>query len=110
MGFGIKVTYSIAKKADEIDNPSLTAITIPSGKYAVFSTDSGSFAGDVLPKLRAQIFDCWLPDTSYKQKDVYEVDVNHASKSPLARSFKASVTQEKGQRHGAKGHIKTLTQ
>ena len=36
--------------------------------------------------------------------------VNHASKSPLARSFKASVTQEKGQRHGAKGHIKTLTQ
>ena len=46
----------------------------------------------------------------YKQKDVYEVDVNHASKSPLARSFKASVTQEKGQRHGAKGHIKTLTQ
>ena len=36
--------------------------------------------------------------------------VNHASKSPLARSFKASVTQEKVQRHGAKGHIKTLTQ
>lgn len=43
-------------------------------------------------------------------RDVSEVPVNHASKSPLARSFKASVTQEKGQRHGAKGHIKTLTQ
>lgn len=40
----------------------------------------------------------------------YTVIVNHASKSPLARSFKASVTQEKVQRHGAKGHIKTLTQ
>ena len=41
---------------------------------------------------------------------VYSMIVNHASKSPLARSFKASVTQEKVQRHGAKGHIKTLTQ
>lgn len=58
----------------------------------------------------------------YRQKKVWDMlqqrnqfvevslPVNHASKSPLARSFKASVTQEKGQRHGAKGHIKTLTQ
>ena len=50
-GIWDKSTYSIAKKADEIDNPPLTDITIPSGKYAVFSTDFGGFAGDVLPKL-----------------------------------------------------------
>ena len=68
-------TYSIAKKADEIENPSLTSITIPSGKYAVFSTNFGGFAGDVLPKLREQIFDCWLPDSGYKQTDDYEVEV-----------------------------------
>ena len=67
--------YSIAKKAEEIDNPSLISITIPSGKYAVFSTDFGGFAGDVLPKLREQIFDCWLPDSGYKQVDDYEVEV-----------------------------------
>ncbi len=67
--------YSIAKKADEIDNPSLANITIPSGKYAVFSTDFGGFAGDVLPKLREQIFDCWLPDSGYKQMEDYEVEV-----------------------------------
>lgn len=67
--------YSIAKKADEIDNLSLTDITIPSGKYAVFSTDFGGFAGDVLPKLREQIFDCWLPDSDYKQTDDYEVEI-----------------------------------
>lgn len=68
-------TYSIAKKVDEIDNSSLTGITIPSSKYAVFSTDFGGFAGDVLPKLREQIFDCWLPDSGYKQTDDYEVEI-----------------------------------
>lgn len=74
-GIWDKGTYSIAKKADEIDNTSLTDITIPSGKYAVFATNFGGFAGDVLPKLRAQIFDCWLPDSGYKQTDDYEVEV-----------------------------------
>ena len=74
-GIWNKGTYSIAKKADEIDNPSLSNITIPSGKYAVFSTDFGGFAGDVLPKLREQIFDCWLPDSGYKQTNDYEVEV-----------------------------------
>ena len=52
-GIWDKGTYSIAKQADEVfEKPSLTDITIPSGKYAVFSTDFGGFAGDVLPKLR----------------------------------------------------------
>ena len=74
-GIWNKGTYSIAKKADEIDNPSLSNITIPSGKYAVFSTDFGGFAGDVLPKLREQIFDCWLLDSGYKQTDDYELEV-----------------------------------
>ena len=45
-GIWDKSTYSIAKKADEIDNSPLTDITIPSGKYAIFSTDFGGFAGD----------------------------------------------------------------
>ena len=74
-GIWDKGTYSIAKKADEIDTLSLTNITISSGKYAIFSTDFGGFAGDVLPKLRVQIFDCWLPDSSYKQTYDYEVEV-----------------------------------
>ena len=75
-GIWDKGTYSIAKQADEVsDNPYLTGITIPSCKYAVFSTDFGGFAGVVFPKLRAQIFDCWLPDSGYKQKSDYEVEV-----------------------------------
>ena len=68
-------TYSIAKQEDELSDFSLNVITIPSGKYAVFTTDFGGFAGDVLPKLREQIFDCWLPDSGYKQTNDYEVEV-----------------------------------
>ena len=72
-GIWNKGTYSISKQAS--DNPFLTDITIPSGKYAVFSTDFGGFAGDVHPKLREQIFDCWLPDSGYKQTSAYELEV-----------------------------------
>ncbi len=67
--------YSIAKKDNEADDFTLDSITIPQGKYAVFSTDFGGFAGDVLPKIREQIFDCWLPDSDYTQTDDYEVEV-----------------------------------
>lgn len=67
--------YSIAKKANEIDNPNLESIKIPAGKYAVFSTDFGGFAGDVLPKLRERIFDCWFPDSEYEQTHDYEVEI-----------------------------------
>lgn len=75
-GIWDKGTYSIAKEANEVsDNHYITGITIPSGRYTVFSTDFGGFAGDVLPKLREQIFDCWLPDSDYKQSDDCEVEV-----------------------------------
>ncbi len=70
-----KGVYSIAKNADEIDNPNLENITIPQGNYAVFSTDVGGFAGEELPKLREQIFDCWLPDSGHVQTSDYEIEV-----------------------------------
>ena len=74
MVFGIRYLFH-SKKADEDDNLSLTSIAIPSGKYTVFSTDFGGFADNVLSKLRGQIFDSWLPDSGYKQTDIYEVEV-----------------------------------
>lgn len=49
-------TYSIAKKAEDVQNENLKILSVPAGKYAVFSTDCGGFAGDELPKLRSQIF------------------------------------------------------
>lgn len=67
--------YSIAKKANELISPNLESITILAGKYAVFLTEFGGFAGDILPKLREQIFDCWMPDSGYKQASDYELEV-----------------------------------
>lgn len=67
--------YSIAKHSDEINNNNLEDILIPSGKYAVFSSGFGAFAGDVLPKLRGQIFDAWLADSGYTQTSDYEIEV-----------------------------------
>lgn len=67
--------YSITKKANELISPNLESITILAGKYAVFLTEFGGFAGDILPKLREQIFDCWLPDSRYEQESDYEVEV-----------------------------------
>lgn len=31
--------------------------------------------GDVLPKLRERIFDCWFPDSEYEQTHDYEVEI-----------------------------------
>lgn len=67
--------YSITKKANELISPNLESITILAGKYAVFLTEFGGFAGDILPKLREQIFDCWMPDSGYKQASDYELEV-----------------------------------
>lgn len=55
----------------------LEEFTIPAGKYAVFTTGCGGFAGDELPHLREQIFDAWLADSGYIQMRDYEVEVYH---------------------------------
>ena len=74
-GIWNKGVYSIAKKTGEVDNSQLESIKIPSGKYAVFSTNCGGFAGDELPKLRSQIFENWLVDSGYIQTDDYEIEI-----------------------------------
>ncbi len=76
-GIWNKGVYSIAKKDTELDNSNLEIIKIPSGKYAVFSTAFGGYAGDELPKLHEYIFGNWLPNSSYKQIGDYEVEVYH---------------------------------
>jgi len=74
-GIWNKGVYSIAKRQGEAEGKELENIIIPSGKYAVFMSNSGGFAGVVLPKMREQIFDSWLADSVYKQTEDYEVEV-----------------------------------
>lgn len=72
-----KGRYTIAKEAQYFKNKfeKLQSIKVPSGRYAVFCTDCGEFAGDELPKLRLQIFECWIADSYYAQSHDYEVEV-----------------------------------
>ena len=70
-------TYWIARKPEDTCNSNLEVITVPGGTYAVFQTGYGGFAGDELPRLRAQIFDAWLTSSDYKHVCDYEVEVYH---------------------------------
>ena len=70
-------TYRIARDAEDTDAQELESYTIPAGTYAAFTTQKGLTAGEVIPELRAQIFDSWLPDSGYVQKEDLEIEVYH---------------------------------
>lgn len=77
--------YSIARDKSNCTKPDLTKITIPSGKYAVFTTDKGGYAGDELPKLHEQIFESWLPDSDYVMTSDFELEVYHLATDKATR-------------------------
>lgn len=69
--------YSIARKKEDVEFNGLEKIKIKSGKYAVFTTDKGGYAGDELSKMHDLIFNSWLKDTQYNIKREYIVEVFH---------------------------------
>ena len=42
--------------------------TIPAGLFAIFATERGARAWEVLPALLHQILDCWLPSSGYERR------------------------------------------
>lgn len=70
-------SYTIARDKSNCTKGNLTKTVIPSGKYAVFTTECGGYAGDELPKLHSQIFDCWLPESGYVMTRDFELEVYH---------------------------------
>lgn len=69
--------YSIARKKEDVEFDGLEKIKIKSGKYAVFTTDKGGYAGDELSKMHDLIFNSWLKDTQYNIKREYIIEVFH---------------------------------
>lgn len=69
--------YSIARKKEDVEFNGLEKIKIKSGKYAVFTTDKGGYAGDELSKTHELIFNSWLKDTQYNIKREYIIEVFH---------------------------------
>ena len=69
--------YSIARKKEDVEFNGLEKIKIKSGKYAVFTTDKGGYAGDELSKTHDLIFNSWLKDMQYNIKREYIIEVFH---------------------------------
>lgn len=70
-------TYSIARKEEDTEKDNLETIIIPKGKYAVFVTEKGGYAGEELPNLHNLIFENWMKDSGYSQKGDLEIEVYH---------------------------------
>lgn len=78
-------SYSIARDKSNCTKPDLKKISVPSGRYAVFTTDKGGYAGDELPKLHEQIFDSWLPNSDYTASSDFELEVYHLATDKATR-------------------------
>ncbi len=78
--------YSSARKKEDTKFDSLEKITIKSGKYAVFTTDKGTYAGNELPKIHDLIFNSWLPSSNYNVKSQYIIEVFHLETDRTLRS------------------------
>lgn len=77
--------YSIARNEEDVEYNNLEKITIPSGKYAVFTTEKGGYAGTELPRLHDLIFNSWLPNSNYKIKKEYIIEVYHLATDKVER-------------------------
>ena len=69
--------YTIARTDNDTQYSGLEKITIPTGKYAVFTTEKGGYAGDELPKLHELIYKSWLPSSGYSAKSDLEIEIFH---------------------------------
>ncbi|MBQ8610464.1 MAG: AraC family transcriptional regulator [Oscillospiraceae bacterium] len=70
--------YRIAREAGDAKDPSaLEKFTLPAGTYAAFRTGRGGVAWEEFPRLFAQIFECWLPDSGYRHKGDLAIEVLH---------------------------------
>ena len=69
--------YTIARTKKDVQHPGLDKITVPGGKYAVFITERGGYAGDELPRLHELIYKSWLPSSEYTVKSDLEIEVFH---------------------------------
>lgn len=69
--------YFIAREKELATKDNLEEFIIPKGKYAVFITEKGVYAGDDFPKLHDMIFNVWLPDSGYTVKDDSIVEIYH---------------------------------
>lgn len=91
--------YSIAREKDFATGENLEKLVIPAGKYAVFTSEKGVYAGDAFPKMHDLIFNSWLCSSGYRQTGDLEIEVYHlyteSEKRRRERYFEIMVPIEK---------------
>lgn len=69
--------YWVAKPEPEALQDGTETVRVPAGTYAAFTSGRGGLAGEELRRLRELVFDCWLPDSGYRQAGGLEMEVYH---------------------------------
>lgn len=69
--------YVIARDQENVTGTNLETYFIPGGKYAVFTTKNGGYAGDELPQLHDLIHNSWIKNSGYCQIGDFELEVYH---------------------------------
>lgn len=70
-------SYTVARKRNDCTKQNLKQTVVPRGKYAVFTTEKGGYAGDELPRIHSEIFESWLPSSNYIMSSDFELEVYH---------------------------------
>lgn len=78
--------YFIGREKELVkDAAPLEHQTIPAGRYAVFASEKGGYAGEEIPKLFELIFQSWLPTSGYLQRGEDVIEVYHLWTDKAAR-------------------------
>lgn len=69
--------YAVARAAEEAAYKNTEDVCIFAGTYAVFTSEKGGFAGEVLPRMREQIWENALKDAGFQPDSEVEIEVYH---------------------------------
>ena len=69
--------YAVARNAGDAAQSCAETVVIPAGTYAVFTSEKGGFAGDILPRMRRRSSEKTLCDAGYAPVDGVEIEAYH---------------------------------
>lgn len=69
--------YFIGREQADVSFDSLEQVLLPAGQYIAFSTKPGGLAWEDIPSLTAEIFNSWLPNSTYQLVNETIIEVYH---------------------------------
>jgi len=69
--------YAITRKEADVKAGDFERFAVPPGRYAVFTSEKGGYAGDVLPRLYELVFGTWFPTSGYRRDGDDVIEIYH---------------------------------